>query len=389
MLGKLLLVLVSTVVSLLAAEALFRALPDLSGIKTEDDGVAYRFNPFRPDAALPYALREGASAVHATANFQVQVDVNELGLRGPERTAPATPGQTAERPRILLLGDSFAFGWGVEYEETFGARLEQTLRTGAGPLEVWNTGVPGWSADDQLILLSQRGQELAPHLVLLAETENDPDDLRWKELQLDEDLLPTRARSTHRMVDHRGRLRTVDGVPGLAFPGEGWLRGHSYLWNALRFRLTKLYLRYRREQAAEANVGAEAVLEGRRLGELTAAELQQGLGTSAELRLLYHRHLRAAIEARARSLGAPILRLLVSFDDTRAYEPGVLEALHADCAAAGPACLDSAELFGEDERASAFYPEDGHWTPAGHARVAERLAAWLSDPARELGVGQR
>ena len=367
------LALASVSVSLALGELLFRALPAWSGEKAPGEGKAYRFNPFRPDPYLPFALREGARAVHQTEHFEVGVSINESGLRGPSIPATRPPG----RYRVLVLGDSFAFGWGVEEADSFGARLAQGLRVGTDRVEVLNGGVPGWSADDQLIFLERRGLDLSPDLVLMVETENDPDDLQWKELELDEGALPVRARSTHRIVDHRGRLRTVRGVPAVDFPGEEWLRSHSYLWNAVRFRLTKLHLRFLESTSPTLDPDEEERLLGRPLARLTPSELQRGLRSSPRFRLAYHRMLRGAIEARSRSRGISVRRLLVTFSDRSSFDPQVLEGLHRDCAASEGICLDTRDFFEDREQAEAFYPGDGHWTPFGHRRVAERLSAWL------------
>ena len=379
-LGTVALVAASTVFSLLAAEVLFRAMPSWSGVKQGRDGVAYRFNPFRPDPFVAFALREGVSAVHATGNFEVAVEIDERGFRGP----PSPPSGPPARYRILVLGDSFAFGWGVEYDDSFGAHLARALHSASGKVEVLNAGVPGWSADDQLIFLERRGPELAPDLVLLAESENDPDDLRWKDLELDDRLLPVRARSTHRAVDHRGRLRTVKGVPAVDFPGEEWLRSHSYLWNALRFRLTKLQIIRRYGEAEVIDPAEEERLLARPLASLEPRELQQGLRSSPKFRLEYHRRLRRAIEESVRARDIPFRRLLVTFADPGPYDPLVLEGLHGDCASAGRACLDTRDFFEDEEQAAAFFPEDGHWTPLGHERVADRLATWLTGPGAAL-----
>src|SRR5262245_15661592 len=49
----------------------------------------------------------------------VPVRINSLGLRGGEIARPKPKGTW----RVLVLGDSVAFGWGVREEETFEALL--------------------------------------------------------------------------------------------------------------------------------------------------------------------------------------------------------------------------------------------------------------------------
>ena len=107
----------------MAAELFFRTLPGRSGFKRDEGELKYRFNPYRPDPVLSYSLRENASAVHREADFQVTVHTNALGLRGE----PASRKKAADTYRILVVGDSFAFGFGVEDDEALPARLAAEL----------------------------------------------------------------------------------------------------------------------------------------------------------------------------------------------------------------------------------------------------------------------
>src|SRR5215471_11096435 len=55
--------------------------------------------------------------------------------------------------RALLLGSSFAFGWGVNYEDTAAAKIEGLLRRyfkGKPAIEVINAGVPSLAPLPQL-----------------------------------------------------------------------------------------------------------------------------------------------------------------------------------------------------------------------------------------------
>jgi hypothetical protein len=52
------------------------------------------------------------------------------------------------RPRYLLLGDSFAEGWGVNIEDTAQAKLEKSLG-----IDVYNFGVGGWVGPVQYYLI--------------------------------------------------------------------------------------------------------------------------------------------------------------------------------------------------------------------------------------------
>lgn len=92
------------------------------------------------------------------------VSVNSHGLRGPERDYVKQNGVR----RILILGDSFTFGYGVSDDETYPAVLEQMLRENREGYEILNMGVNGYGTDQQYLTLIQEGDCYAPDLVVLA-----------------------------------------------------------------------------------------------------------------------------------------------------------------------------------------------------------------------------
>jgi hypothetical protein len=116
------------------------------------------------DKCHPFGRPEGA--------YWVEVCTNGLGLRDRNHA----PG---ESPRVLGLGDSFTFGWGVEQGDTFLAHLERALRLalpGKRP-GVWNAGLSYTSQVHQAALLRYVHQEARPDLVVLAFAEdNDIDE---------------------------------------------------------------------------------------------------------------------------------------------------------------------------------------------------------------------
>jgi lysophospholipase L1-like esterase len=70
--------------------------------------------------------------------------------------------------RILLLGDSCAFGWGIcPFEQTIGAQLEHILATDRDKAEVINLAQPGYSTAQGLLLFRYWFPELRPDFVVL------------------------------------------------------------------------------------------------------------------------------------------------------------------------------------------------------------------------------
>ena len=97
--------------------------------------------------------------------------INSLGLRDREHPYEKPAGQR----RILLLGDSYAWGYGVSNEDTFGEILEQRLVRDLAGWEVLNSGVSGWGTDQQYLFLIEEGFKYDPDLVVVAfNLNNDP-----------------------------------------------------------------------------------------------------------------------------------------------------------------------------------------------------------------------
>lgn len=89
--------------------------------------------------------------------------INSQGMRDREHPVQKPPGTR----RILVVGDSYAWGYGVGNEQTFAARLEERLNSNA-PWEVLNSGVSGWGTDQQYLYLTEEGFRYAPDVVVLA-----------------------------------------------------------------------------------------------------------------------------------------------------------------------------------------------------------------------------
>jgi len=89
------------------------------------------------------------------------VTANSRGIRGGDEHAP---GKRAGVRRIVVLGDSFTFGEGVDDPDTFPSRLQARLGHG---FEVINLGIHGYGHDQMLIRLREEGLRYAPDLAVL------------------------------------------------------------------------------------------------------------------------------------------------------------------------------------------------------------------------------
>jgi len=98
---------------------------------------------------LGWIFPPDTTGIYRSSGRHTVVTTNTWGLRGP---AVSTDTLT---DRVLVLGDSYAFGWGVADEDGFVRRLETDLRRKFpdAPLEVINGGLPGFSIYQQVRML--------------------------------------------------------------------------------------------------------------------------------------------------------------------------------------------------------------------------------------------
>jgi lysophospholipase L1-like esterase len=150
--------------ALVVAELVVRAfdLAPTAGITIADAPTFARipgvFTPSRRWRDVGFTVRYDAS-------------IDSLGYRGAERD----PTTSANALRIVFVGDSFAFGFGVQDEDTWPAQLEAALACDR-PVVVYNAGIPGGSLPEA-IAMADRARPLRPHAIVAELTANDVRDL--------------------------------------------------------------------------------------------------------------------------------------------------------------------------------------------------------------------
>lgn len=126
-----------------------------------------------PLAEMGHQHRPGARAFLMGA----PVEINSHGLRDREHEWTKPPGTY----RVLVLGDSITFGWGVRAEETFARQLEQDLNAlldGRPAVEVINSGVGNYNTRQEVSYFRERGRRYDPDLVVLAYFINDAEPIK-------------------------------------------------------------------------------------------------------------------------------------------------------------------------------------------------------------------
>jgi lysophospholipase L1-like esterase len=305
-------------------------------------------------------LREPPRELEACPGLMRPIDpddrINALGLRGPEVVPPA-PGEL----RALVLGDSSAFGAGVQRPATFAAVAEAELRAEGRAATVLNAAVPGWSSFQALLRLRQLLALEPPlgltHLVAYV---------------MNSDLMsPMTAWPDDRWFPLARRL------PGLgALQGAAVVRVGGHLLRPLlpspsgappeRVSATS----YRANLAQLADI-AEA--EGLRLIFMMPPHLPDALRPPAQAPGREQRtRLRAAMREVGAARGVPVID-----------GPGLIFASGAEdrerlgCSPhAVTGCLDQARARGVDV-CGALFLDDLHPSPRGHAVLGAALAQAL------------
>ena len=120
-----------------------------------------------PDPRMVYELVPGLDVTFLGAPLRTNAD----GFRGPV----VPPARTRPAVRVVGLGDSVMFGWGVSEEDSYLSRLAPLLEaTSAGVAwEVVNTAVPGYNTVMEVATLEAKGLRFDPDLVILNFVGND------------------------------------------------------------------------------------------------------------------------------------------------------------------------------------------------------------------------
>lgn len=163
---------------------------------------------FRADDALFMDMKPGFSGYLKEEEFRTNVSINSLGHRQHE----FDPARGDEQ-RVLVVGDSFTFGYGVEEADGYVRVMERALnRSVSPPAQTINAGVPAWWTDAYYLYLKTRGLALAPDVVVLGLFMGNDIDARdarhaiWP--QVDADGLPLAITSERVRIDNGHRVRS-------------------------------------------------------------------------------------------------------------------------------------------------------------------------------------
>ncbi len=126
------------------------------------------------EGKLLYELKKNITETADT----IIVKTNSMGFRDKEYF----PEKGKNTTRIIVLGDSVTFGARVNQNKTYSDILEQLLNTDSSrKYEVWNTGVGGYNAYQEMLTL-EKTLKYEPDIVVLGFFQNDirdPSELKF------------------------------------------------------------------------------------------------------------------------------------------------------------------------------------------------------------------
>ncbi len=274
------------------------------------------------------------------------VRVNSRGLRGPEFEIEKREGLF----RVIVLGDSFAFGHGVEDDETFPAQLGASLNEGAArpEFEVLNAGVNGYNTRQELAWLLERGLPLKPDLVILTFFHNDLGNPY--EFTIEDGKLASRY--------HPG------GVPIPRFI-KTFLRERSALYWFCVQRLSIARGLFTRRESGENAVD-------RPFSAIDREGWEDSMRTMKRLR----------DACRAKGVGT----LFLIHPELSPPAEFMLKAARAEfarfCEREGIPCLDLRDAFGDRDPTSLWVSRvNRHTNAEGNRLIAAAIAAWIREQA--------
>ena len=177
------------------------------------------------DDVVHHRLPRSAVLRVSSREYWTSVTTDRWGLRGDEISL----AKDSDQYRIVMLGDSFTMGKGVEDDETFAALLDERLsQTSPLGVEVINAGVDSYTPLLSYLYLRYQLADLDPDLVVL---------------NLDmSDLIQDRAYRALAVRDESGEIVAVPAPPPPDWFPVGplvqrWTRDHLFLGRMVMYQL--------------------------------------------------------------------------------------------------------------------------------------------------------
>lgn len=321
----------------------------------------------RPDALTIWRYRPDVSLSYKASEFDMRIRINKDGLRG----GPASP--LDDTPTILFIGDSFTFGWGVSedqrYSEAMGRLIAQTMP--GAKVRIVNAGHWMYTFDQELVLMKQLVARYHPKVVV--------QDFYWMHIRT------LFGHQYGRAAD--GALQSVTD-PKIMVNDRGVLKFRSDLLERppLQSQLVAVVARAilnrdLRERAGEWISYMRPGPQNADLWALTEELVDETIRTLQAAGIAYVPFLLpVSIEFPGGNWANVGWTAATPPADIDVALPGA--RLAAMFTRRGVDIVELAPpmrvLVAERGGPALYYPQDGHWTAAGHALAAEVLAPYVA-----------
>lgn len=338
-----------------------------------------------PDSVLHHRFIHYATGRYESTEFNTHYQINSIGLRDREygEKGPDTF-------RILMLGDSFTEGDGVESNETFSKVLEARLNSEQRPLhyEVVNAGVGSYSPLLEYVYLKREGLLLKPDLVILNLDLSDfYDDINYTQsLTLDAQGLPLAVTPNGFWAKQAGIMASI----------KDFFKDHTRLYNFIRLRID----RYIEGARHEGNFTGDL-----RYDKYAMFRKNSSAADEKEWKLTYHYIELVRDLLRERGIGfllnvypygmqvSPkewaIGRRFWGFATDTLYSTASQDQVERFAKRSGIPVVNMCQALRDTAKTvfPLYFPDNGHWTPRGQAAVAgimhDRLGGYLRAKEKE------
>lgn len=276
------------------------------------------------DPGLTYILKPGR-CTFANVEFSTELRVNRLGLRDEESALDA--------PDVIVLGDSYAMGWGVQQDET----LERVLARVSG-FKVLNAGISSYGTAREMKLLDRLDTSRMKFLIVQYHDSDIVENLAFR--------------------DHSGTIPILG--PAAYQATVDWYLARQRYWPGKY--LSGLFMKISRLETPEPNAPRmpptiSSVEEATLFLNVLAHGTRQPLD---DVKLIVFESSEQIRPPRSFLANVAVI-------SRRDDQPVYIRRLHA---------LDVAPLLEEDD----FFSLDDHLRASGHEKIGKALAGLVSAP---------
>ncbi len=271
--------------------------------------------------------------------------INALGYRG--NLIPIQ--EHYEKKNIVILGDSYSFGTGVDEGEQYAAIMARNLESYA----VVNLGVGGWGLTQQIRRYYDLGRKYRPSVVIIQFCSNDPDD----NLKLMVTVIENGKFAFKNIVHEKN-------VFGISLSGS--IIQKSQVYNILRFRLYELISAFKKKHHCQHKDLPAVTLSARSSPSSTGQAVPEAERFYVELFRKFTHELRRdgvaviVIAVNGQLDGFPYIKKEIDkLNDRKVIE-----------------YLEVAEWFNINDKR--YWSPEGHvWGSLAHRIIGEKLAEYI------------